>query len=222
MFSSREARARVLPFILYMAFVVLADMLARLGWEAAALRWLYPLKIAVVATALFCYRRHYTELARPGWRPGAAAAALLTGVLVLVLWVSLNAGWMRIGHSAGFDPRTGTGALDWTLVALRIGGAALVVPLMEELFWRSFLLRWLVDADFLQVDPARLKLLAVIVTVILFGFEHDLWLAGIVAGLAYTLLYMRTGSLWWPVIAHGVTNGLLGVWIVVHAEWAYW
>ena len=217
----RDALPRVLPFLVYLAFIVIADVLGRLGWGAQELRWLYAVKIGAVLAVLLYFRRRYTELA---WRPLGArvlAAAVLTGVLVLVLWVNLDAGWMVLGTPAGFDPRT-DGAVDWLMVAVRIGGAALVVPVMEELFWRSFLMRWIEAPAFLAVDPARVKTKAFIATVILFGVEHNLWLAGIVAGAAYSVLYMRSQTLWSPILAHGVTNGLLGVWIISTGQWTYW
>ncbi|HAT32943.1 MAG TPA: CAAX prenyl protease-related protein [Janthinobacterium sp.] len=217
----RQALPRVLPFLAYMLFIALADLLGRFGWEAAQLRWMYALKIGVVAALLFAFRREYTELAWRGLSARAALTALVSGVVVLLLWISLNAGWMTFGTAAGFDPRT-DGVIDWALVAVRIGGAALVVPLMEELFWRSFLMRWIDSADFLTLNPAHVRTRGFVATVILFGFEHNLWLAGIVAGVAYSILYMRSQTLWSPVLAHAVTNGLLGVWIISTGHWTYW
>lgn len=217
----RAALPRVLPFLVYLAFILLADVLGRLGFAPAELRWLYTVKIVAVLAVLLACRRHYTELSGPLPGVAALATAVVAGVVVLVLWISLNASWMQIGSSSGFDPRV-DGAIDWSLVAIRIGGAALVVPVMEELFWRSFLLRWIEAADFLRVDPARVKTKAFIVTVLLFGVEHTLWLAGMVAGAVYTLLYMRSRSLWIPIVAHGVTNGLLGAWIISTGHWTYW
>lgn len=218
---SLAARARVVPFAVYMAFIAIADGLSYLGLNAADLRWLYAVKVGAVVAALWWYRRCYIELAAPRWRAAPLLASIATGVLVLVLWINLDAGWMSVGQAAGFDPRSG-GHIDWLMVAVRIAGAALVVPVMEELFWRSFLLRWFDHRDFLSADPARATSLSIIVTVILFGIEHNLWLAGMVAGVAYTVLYMRTGSLWWPILAHAVTNGLLGVWVVMNGQWTYW
>ena len=63
---------------------------------------------------------------------------------------------------------------------------------------------------------------AFVVTVLLFGFEHNLWLAGIVAGAAYGFLYVRHRTLWSPILAHALTNGLLGAWIVYTGNWTYW
>ena len=120
------------------------------------------------------------------------------------------------------EPADAAGRIDWTLVAVRIAGAALVVPVMEELFWRSFLLRWLHDRQFLKVYPNQVGFAALAISSVLFGVEHNQWFAGVVAGLGYGLLYMRTGNLWAPILAHAVTNGLLGAWIVGTGAWTYW
>lgn len=187
---SRAAWARILPFLVYLLFIVIADVLGRIGLSEAALRWLYPVKIfAVVVILVICWR-HYQELHTVQLSPIWAGIAVLVGVVVFVLWIGLSTGWMLIGSPAGFDPRT-NGQVDWLLVGLRIAGAALVVPVMEELFWRSFLIRWLDSTDFLSVDPAQIRLQSVAIGAVLFGFEHNLWLAGIVAGVMYSVLYMR-------------------------------
>ncbi|OEZ61633.1 CAAX prenyl protease-related protein [Duganella sp. HH105] len=215
------ALRRVLPFFVYLAFIFVADMAERLGLGPAELRWLYPVKIlAVVAVLAWCWRS-YEELRdwRLGW--GGCALAVAVGLVVLVLWINLDAGWMQVGTSAGYDPRT-DGRIDWLLVVIRIAGAALVVPVMEELFWRSFLMRWIAQGDFLRLDPARAGLKAVVISVVLFGIEHNLWFAGMVAGAAYSLLYMRSRNLWAPIVAHGITNGALGVWVVMTGQWTYW
>jgi CAAX prenyl protease-like protein len=220
--GSAPALARIVPFALYLSFIFVADVLARLGYSAGQLRWLYAAKISAVLIALLVCRRRYSELAWRGLSATGAAAAVAVGLLVFALWIRLDAGWMQLGSSPGFDPRDADGAINWALVALRITGAALIVPVMEELFWRSFLLRWLQSPGFLIVEPARVGLKALAIGAVLFGLEHNLWLAGIVAGLAYSLLYMRSGNLWTAILAHGVTNGVLGAWIVITGNWYYW
>lgn len=218
---SHAAWVRILPFLVYLVFIAVAELFGRFGVPAASVRWLYPVKIfAVLVTLLICWR-HYTEL--HSWRLGpiSTACALAVGMSVFVLWIGLDAGWMVIGTPAGFDARN-DGQVDWLMVTLRIGGAALVVPVMEELFWRSFLLRWLDATDFQDVDARRVRLQSVAIAALLFGFEHNQWLAGIVAGLAYSALYLRTRSLWSPIVAHALTNGVLGLWIVHTGSWHYW
>jgi CAAX prenyl protease-like protein len=218
---NRAAWLRILPFAAYMAFIVVADLLERSGVAPHLLVWLYPAKIAIVAVLLALFWRHYQELHAFRLSPLAVVAALAAGIVVLVLWINLASGWMVFGTPAGYDPTVG-GRIDWLLVALRIAGAALVVPIMEELFWRSFLMRWIVAQDFQSVDPSHIGLKSFVVGVVLFGVEHNLWLAGIVAGAAYSLLYMRYRNLWSPILAHAVTNGLLGLWVVRTGSWSFW
>lgn len=218
----RPSTARILPFAIYMGFVAVADLLQRFGWSADDLRWLYAVKIGAVLAALFAYRRTYSELAWRTMGVNVIVQSFVVGIVVLALWINLDAAWMLAGESAGFNPTDAAGRIDWTLVAIRIAGAALVVPVMEELFWRSFLLRWIHDRQFLKVYPNQVGIAALVISSVLFGVEHNQWFAGVVAGLGYGLLYMRTGNLWAPILAHAVTNGLLGSWIVGTGAWTYW
>lgn len=218
---SHAAWARILPFLVYIFFIFAVDMLGRLGFSAEQLRWMYAVKIGAVLLTLIFFWRDYTELHTVRLGPTGAAIAVAAGVAVFWLWISLNAGWMQVGSAEGFNPTT-DGRIDWLMVAVRIAGAALVVPVMEELFWRSFLMRWIDASDFQKVDPAQITIKSIVITVILFGFEHNLWLAGIVAGLVYSLLFMRQRNIWSAILAHAVTNGILGVWIVRGGNWTYW
>lgn len=218
---NRPLLARVVPFALYMAFLAV-EQGAR-AWVGGDFdtRWLYPVKVGAVAFALWYYRGEYRELlAWPGRR--ALLVSLLLGVLVFVLWINLDAGWLDLGGGPGYDPRHSDGGLDWGLVAFRLAGAALVVPLMEELFWRSFLLRWIERQDFLSVAAAEVGFRAILISSVLFGVEHSLWFAGILAGLAYAWLYRQYGNLWVPITAHATTNLVLGVWVVQTGAWQFW
>jgi hypothetical protein len=209
---SHAAWMRILPFAAYLFFIVAGDVLERVG-VSAGLRWLYP--------------------GKDRGRRAAAGAVLAPLCRTQTFPPDHCAGADRAGHRrAGADPLgqprrrlddhrfplrfrpAQPGPIDWLLVAIRIAGAALVVPVMEELFWRSFLMRWIAAPDFESVEPSQLGFKSFVITVLLFGVEHNLWLAGIVAGAAYSLLYMRHRTLWSPILAHAVTNGLLGIWVV--------
>lgn len=213
---------RVLPFALYIALLALEGVLPDVA-PGFDVRWLYPVKAGLVAVALAVLWRHYGELKTWGLSGLNLLLSLAVGVAVLVLWVNLDAGWMLMGEPGqGYDPRDAAGQIDWLLVAFRIAGAALVVPLMEELFWRSFLQRWVHQPDFLALDPAQTGLKALLIASALFAIEHVQWLAGLIAGLAYGWLYIRTRTLWAPVIAHAVTNGGLGAYVLATGRWSFW
>ena len=221
---SRAALVRVIPFAAFMALLALRGALSSDGSWGIDPRWVYGITVVVVGALLAWWWREYGELSQqllPTLRETLLAVAV--GLVVLVLWIQLDAPWMRLGEpSATFLPIDAGGQLIWPLLAVRWVGAALLVPVMEELFWRSFLMRWVENATFEGVVPQRVGLRAVVLSTFVFMLAHTLWLAAIVAGLAYAWLYVRTGKLWVPVIAHSVTNGALGVWVVQTGNWAFW
>lgn len=221
-FAFRRATvARVLPFALFMLLLALRGAVEGAGLDG---RWIYGLAVAVVGGTLAFFWRDYAELAR-GSGPTAREALLAVGVglAVYALWVRLTAPWMVIGEpSASFVPLDAAGALVWSLVVLRFVGAALLVPLMEELFWRSFLMRWIERGDFTGVDPRRVGAKALLLSTFVFTLAHTQWLAAVIAGLAYAGLYRASGRLWVAVIAHAVTNAALGVHVVLTGQWQFW
>ncbi len=148
--------------------------------------------------------------------------AVAVGFAVFFAWIHLDRGWMTLGGGTAFDPTRADGTIDWTLAGLRLFGFALVVPVMEELFWRSFVMRWIDARDFLHVDPRRATWRAFVISSALFASEHSLWLAGLAAGLGYSWVYVRSGNLWMPIVSHAITNGTLGLWILATGNWRYW
>ena len=221
---SRGAWARIVPFVLFMLLLALRGSLPDDGGAAIDPRWVYGIGVLVVGASLWWFRRDYGELTSQ-MRPDAREAALagLVGVAVFVCWISLDAPWMTIGTpAASFLPLDASGHVDWPLVVVRWIGAALLVPVMEELFWRSFLMRWVDQPSFETVVPQRVSTKAVLLSTFVFTLAHTLWVAAVIAGLAYAWLYVRTGKLWVPIVAHAVTNGALGVWVVATGSWTFW
>lgn len=221
---SRAAIARVVPFGAFMVLLALRGTVPVDGSWGFDARWVYGATLLIVCAALAWYWRGYGELVAQTWPTvGEAGLAVATGLVVFALWINLDAPWMQIGQAtAGFAPVDGDGALLWPLITVRWLGATLMVPVMEELFWRSFLMRWIESAAFEAVLPQRVGIRAVVLSTFVFMLAHTLWLAAIIAGLAYAWLYIRTGRLWVPIIAHAVTNGVLGVWVVATGRWAFW
>lgn len=221
------AFARILPFALFIGFVAAGSLLPAPEPSPPGqfdARWIYAARAIVAGAALLWLWRRYDEL-RGGASMGITdwCLAVLAGVGVLVIWLWLSEGWVTFELGKGFDPRRyGTEEFDWTQVFFRLLGLAIVVPVIEELFWRSFLMRWIERPSFLEVEPRTVGWRALLISSVLFALEHSQWLAGFLAGLVYGWLYMRTGKLWVPIVAHAVTNGLLGVWILVMRDWRFW
>jgi CAAX prenyl protease-like protein len=216
---------RVAPFAIFIVFIAVSSLVPETGLQQAAgdLRWLDMLRAATVTAALIVFWRGYGELgAASAVKPQRWLLAIGCGLAVFVVWIHFDDGWAVVGRSEGFDPTGADGEIRLTLAGLRLAESVLVVPIMEELFWRSFLLRWLDARDFIAADPRRASPGAFALTAVLFASEHSLWFAGLIAGLLYNWLYTRTGNLWVPIASHAVTNGALGIWILATANWRLW
>jgi CAAX prenyl protease-like protein len=217
-----SALPRVAPFAVFIALLALDGLLAKLAPTLGVdPRWCYGVRGIAVAGLLVWFWRDYSELRSFALRPMDWLLAIAVGGVVFLLWINLDTAPLTLSKSTGFDPRR-NGAIAWDLALTRAGGAAVVVPVMEELFWRSFLMRWVHSPQFLQVEPRTVGWKGLVVSSAIFAVEHQLWFAGLLAGFAYGWLYMRTANLWAPILAHSVTNGLLAGWVLYTGRWEFW
>jgi CAAX prenyl protease-like protein len=219
----RDLVARILPFAVFIGFIALDGLLqnaaSAIGMDP---RWWYAVRAVVVAGVLVWFWRSYEELHSVAGVPVAHwLLSIAVGIGVFVLWINLDFSPLAFSGSGGFDPHN-DGRMDWPLAVMRLAGAALLVPVMEELFWRSFVMRWIHKPDFLKVVPAEVGIKALAISSVLFALEHHLWFAGLLAGLAYGWLYRRSGNLWVPTLSHAVTNAALGIWVLYTGNWQFW
>jgi CAAX prenyl protease-like protein len=223
--------ARVLPFASYMfvlgvgnGFAWFCKVVPALSaWQTPVDLWLYPVKTAVALAPLVYFWPEYGELAPRNAR-GAKDLLLAgaAGLLVYLAWVRMDWSWASRGNASGYDPFV-TGALSGgILAAVRVMGAASVVPIIEELFWRSFLLRYVISPRFESVPLGTFTTTSFVVTTVLFGLEHRLVVAGMMAGAVYSLLLYRSRQLWTSIFAHAVTNLALATHVLVTREWFWW
>ena len=143
--------------------------------------------------------------------------AFFCGVLVLIIWIVPEHYFFQVGEGATFTPyalgESHIAAIG--LIGVRLLGSSLVVPVMEELFWRSFIMRYLINPDFRSVPMGAFTWFSFLGVAVLFGLEHNRVIVGIIAGLLYGLLLIRQKNLKGVIIAHAVTNLGLGIYIVV-------
>ncbi|MFQ5587562.1 MAG: CAAX prenyl protease-related protein [Nitrospiria bacterium] len=219
-------KSRILPFASYMAFIAIPSLFfSDTGPEAGGTPlWLYPIQITLVAAVLIFYWKDYAELKNKLFaNTGEAVLSVGVGIAVYFLWVRMDFPWAMQGEAgAGYDPFQDGGGIGLFYAGMRLVGAAFIVPVMEEVFWRSFIIRYIISPDFLKVRLGQFTWVSFLITVVLFGVEHNLWLAGMMAGIAYNLLLYKTRRLWPCIVAHGVTNFILGVHVLVTGEWFWW
>ncbi len=217
---------RVLPFAIYMVFILAFDLLKPLIPEGALAdnytAIIYPIKIIAVLAALIYFWKSYDELRFDQLKAIHIAGAIVVGIIVFVLWINMDWDFATMGSSKSYDPGILPGWTFYAFIVTRLIGTALVVPVFEELFWRSFVLRYIINQDFMLVKIGAFTWMSFVVSSLLFGSEHHLWLAGIMAGVFYNLLLYWSRSIYACIIAHGVTNLLLGIYVLKTGSWQFW
>jgi len=186
----------------------------------------YIVKTIVAGVLLILLRRHFTKIK---W--SSAWLGVIVGIVGIVQWVGMEKlllhfwpNYPRLSAEA-FDPfkTISSPALLWSFIAIRLLGPVLVVPFMEEYFWRDFLWRTIMAPnDFKMMKIGDWDWQAVIVVALAFASVHIQWMTAIVWGLMIAWLLIRTRSLGACIIAHAVTNLLLGIYVLGWHDWAFW
>ncbi|RNC64653.1 MAG: CAAX prenyl protease-related protein [Desulfuromonadales bacterium] len=227
---STRTLAHILPFAVFMSFIAIEGLplwLAETGiitLQPAGSLYLYPIKTIVVGSLLLYFGKQYHEInIKQITQPSTFLASALAGIIVFVLWIQMD--WLLPFQkpAPGYNPNLITDDLHRTvLIAFRLAGASIVVPIMEEIFWRSYIARMVINQDFESVPVGTFTWPSFLVTVLLFGLEHQLIIAGLMAGVAYHALLCRTKSIAACIVAHSVTNLLLGMYVLKTEAWLFW
>jgi len=213
------------PAIPYVAgFAVFVSLLA-VGDRLPAMS---SLGLRVIATGLVL-----VLVSRPAIQltPRRLATSLLVGAAVFLVWIAPDLVWPGYrGHWLFENPITGRirpagepERLGVFFLALRTFQAVALVPVLEELFWRGWLMRWLVNADFQRVPLGAYRPASFWITAVLFASEHGpYWDVGLLAGAAYNWWMIRTRSLADCIYAHAATNALLSAYVIAWGKFEYW
>ncbi len=193
------------------------------GPEGAA----YPLRVIAASAVLLVWSRGVISL-----RPSRWWASTLAGMAVFAVWVGPDLLWPGY-RSHWLLQNALTGALPspvpapqelsaWFLT-FRISGSVLLVPIIEELFWRAWLMRYLIARDFRAVALGAWQAGSFWITAALFASEHGAyWDVGLAAGVLYNWWMIRTRSLADCILAHAVTNACLAAYVLLTGRWQYW
>jgi CAAX prenyl protease-like protein len=220
--SSLRSLPYVVPFVVFFVLLLSSDFLHGLFGE-----WEYAFRVVVLAAVLFVFSRHVID-----WRVRRIGISLVTGALVFAIWIAPDVLFPGYRDHWLFQNAI-TGSLRSSIPAdfrssllvlvFRTLRATILVPIIEELFWRAWLLRWLVSSDFESVPLGAYTRSSMWISALLFASEHGpYWEVGLIAGLIYNLLLVRTKSLGDCILAHAVTNGALCAFVIATGRWEYW
>ena len=225
--ANSQERAYLAPFVVFLGLLGLGGVVAHLGegdarWFLRETRyWVCPLQTVVCAVILARFWRFYE------WRlPQRPLLAIGVGILSLILWIAPQQWFGAPGRWEGFDPAF-FGPDGWPHglnVGLRFVRLVVIVPLVEEIFWRGFLLRFLIREDFTQIPIGTFSWKSWAIVTLGFTLEHSMadWPAAVLTGVLFNFVAWRTRSLSACVLTHAVTNLLLGLWVLRTGQLGFW
>jgi len=216
--NRHPAVAYIAPFAVFIA----------LRWLPFPPQFLAPVRFVAVTATLVVFSRSVIPR-----RPAFLIGSMLLGVAVLAIWIGPDMLWGPSYRESWLFRNGITGAARSVLpvllrsnpyfIAVRVLESVLLIPVLEELFWRGWLMRYLIRADFESVPLGRYTPLSFWVVALLFASEHGpYWEVGLVAGVAYNWWLVRTRNLADCMLAHAVTNALLAGYVLVFGQWQYW
>lgn len=218
------------PYLLpYVGFLLAVEVAGRVtDWEVRGalpagtglLMLAFKPAVPVALIAMYWRQGAYPELrgalSTLGGMRGVAGD-IVVGLVLTALW-ALPYVWLpgiRPEDTSGFDADQWGEAMRGLALGLRMAGYALVTPLFEELFIRSFVMRYAdvygTAEDFRDRPIAVYTQRSFITTIIVFTIGHvpwEWWVA--VPWVALTnLWFYRRRNLVSIMIVHGVTNAAL-------------
>ena len=216
------------PSVRYTApFAAFILMLAVASWLPLDSYWGAPLRVFLLGA--ICFGFWPSELSLSPLKP---LASIGIGLLVFAIWIAPDRLIPNYRHSILFSNSI-IGQIHSSLpvaalhspfiLAWRTIRAVVIVPIVEELFWRAWLMRWLINTDFRSVPLGTYSPFAFWMTAILFASEHGpYWDVGLITGIIYNLWMIRSKSVADCILMHAVTNGILSAYVIVGGQWQYW
>jgi len=211
----------VAPFGVFLAFLAV-DRFLPFPFE-----WIHILRFGVVFTLLITLSRGVipSRISRP-------IASIVLGLAVFCIWIGPDVLWPAYRQSWLFQNSiVGTPQSSLPLAAkgnvaflvFRVLTSVVNVPVLEELFWRGWLMRWLISTDFHKVPLGSYTAQSFWLVAVIFAAEHgSYWDVGLIAGILYNWWMIRTRSLGDCFLAHAVTNACLAWYVVARGQWNYW
>ncbi len=211
----------IAPFVTFMVMLAIQKNLAFLG------EWEYAVRVLIVAASIWYFSRRVVS-----FKVTHLLGSIAVGVGVFLLWIAPDTifpGWRQhwmFSNSILGEVRVSLSNDQLAspfLLVFRTMSAALLVPILEELFWRAWMLRWLVNQDFETLPLGSANTQSFWIVAVLFALEHGpFWEVGLATGIIYNWWFMRTRSLGDMIFVHGLTNLVLSLYVIWSKRWEFW
>lgn len=221
---------RIFPFCIFMAFIALEELLRKfqdheiLHIHQKTFYFFYVVKVVLVVFFLLSFRKSYIEVKfKELFIYRKTVLSLLSGLIIFIMWIKFD--WtLNSNHiPSGFNPEVfEDNAVKSFMIFTKLTSAVFIVPIMEELFWRSFMIRYLINSNFMAVEIGRYSFFSFVAVSLLFGLEHHYIVAGILAGAILNGVYYVTKSISQCILSHATANFCLSIYVLHTSNWHFW
>lgn len=189
----------IIPFLAYVFLGYLLELFLDEYWS-------YAIRTIVVLGLVIYFWKDYNLKFKFDYK------SILVGFLIFVIWILVD---MSIDREY-FIPE------NITFLIFKAIGMIAVAALIEELFTRDFLMRFLIDTDYKKVKIGTYGFYSFMITLLFFGFSHHMWLAGLITGIILNLWVYHTKSIENCIMAHASANLFLFIYVVVTSSYWLW
>ncbi len=236
-FTWRDKAAMIAPLLIFFASGAFVDTSPVRDGElinGPAYFTLVVVRVVLMAAAFMFFakailRQFPLVIDRWGWIVGVVGAVIWIGVCALdlerafVSAVGLGADWLPQREGVNPMQTYSAGGELIGFLGFRFTLLVLCVPIAEELFLRGFVMRAFESEDWVRLRLADIGRTGLIVGTFYGVLTHPseciaaaLWFSMV------SVLMVRTGKFWNCVVAHAVTNLLLGLYVCLAGAWHLW
>ena len=188
----------IIPFLVYVISIPLI-----------ANNYLLVARVAVLLSLLFLFKKFYK------FELKFDTLSVLIGFVIFLSWILLE-GFYPIFVTTLYMPE------DNTFLLIRVFSFVIITPIIEEFFTRNFLARILIKNDWEKVPIGKFTAASFTLTVLFFGFSHNRWLPGLIAGALLNYLIYKKKDMNSVILAHSTANILLAIYIIYTKSWFFW
>ncbi|MBD3203234.1 CAAX prenyl protease-related protein [Candidatus Woesearchaeota archaeon] len=167
------------------------------------------LKLGVLSIIMFYFKKYFKFKFR------FDSFTILSGIIIAVIWIIIDDYYPHLGADQ---------SLTWTIPAIfvKLIISIVIAPIIEEFFTRFFLSRWIINTSWEKIDEGKFTLNSFIITVLFFGFSHNRWLSGIIAGAILNYLFYKNKNIGSCVVSHSIANLILGIYVIITNSFNFW
>ncbi len=171
--------------------------------------YLLVARVVILSMLIIAFKRYYK------FKLKLEALPVIIGIAIFLFWILLEDYYPHVGTS-GYIPA------DNVMLIFRLLAFVAIAPVIEEFFVRNFLARILIKTNWKSVKLGAFTAASFIITAAFFGFSHNRWLPGLIAGILLNYLIYKKRTMGSVIIAHATANVLLAFYIIYTQSWFFW